>query len=253
MLMSTVTVCDRERNRHAMKKQSIFIIMALNLMVTPAYAHHLWVSAGDGVYTVHRGIVMERIDGYNPECVEQIAAYGEDGGKIRVERINEPEQVIFKTDIPAAGVTVVSRWGDRVNTTRGKKLISRKEAEKLGLTVISAFSSTQFSRTLFAPSVLNQKPVGMKFEIVPLSDPTKSDPDEPIAFKLLFGGQPLSGTSIFTHDDRKYKTDARGVASIVFEKSGLNLLYAKHQTPPEKDSTLDYLKFMTFLLFEVKK
>ncbi len=233
------------------KKIPILILAAL-LFAAPAFAHHLWVENSDGYYEVNRGIISERTDAYDPTCVKEIKAYTEDGAESRIERINKNSRVVFKTKASPALVSVASKWGARVNTTRGKKQMSRKEAENAGLTVISAFSSTQFSKTLFKPSSLSQKPLGIKFEIVPLNPVMAATPARPVAFMLLFEGKPLDNAAIYTHDEREIKTDENGVARIAFAEKGVQLLYAGHQTPPETNTELDYLKFMTFLIFEVK-
>ena len=222
------------------------------LLSAPAFSHHLWLSIDDGSYAVNRGIISERTDAYDPACVQEIKAYGQAGEPLSVQRINDPQQVRFQTGAPAALASVVSKWGDRVNTTRGKKLMSRSEAEKAGLTVISAFFSTQFAKTLFKPADRNLKPLGLKFEIVPQQCPLSTKPGEPVSFIVLFEGRPLDNAAVYTQNDREFHTDENGTARIAFEKKGVHLLYAKHQTPDETERGLDYLKFMTFLTFEVK-
>ena len=229
------------------------LILPVLFLAAPAFGHHLWVSVDDGDYVVNRGFVPERTDPYDPASVQTIRAFAEDGEPLSVARINEDEQVRFKTEVPAALASVISKWGDRVNTTRGKKLMSRSEAEKAGLTVISAFFSTQFSKTLFKSSNRNLKPLGMKFEIVPQQCPLSKKPGEPISFLVIFNGKPLSDTAIYTKDDREIYTDENGVARIAFDKSGKQLIYAKHKRPAKADTELDYLKFMTFLIFEGKR
>ena len=130
--------------------------------------------------------------------------------------------------------------------------MNRQAAEAAGLTVVSAFTSTQFSKTLFAPSGINTRSLGLKFEIVPVADPMTMKPGAPAAFKLLFDGQPLAGISIFTDNDQESKSDENGVAKFTFGKSGVHLLYAIHKVPAEKGSGLDFIKLMAFLTFEVK-
>lgn len=227
-------------------------MLPLLLLSVPAFGHHLWVTGDDGNYHINRGIISERTDAYDPDCVQEIRAYGQNGEPLSGKRINDPKQVRFETDAPAAIISVVSKWGDRVNTTRGKKLMSRSEAEKAGLTVISAFFSTQFSKTLFKSSDRNLEPLGLKFEIVPQQCPLSAKPGEPVPFKILFDGRPLKNAAVYTQDDREFHTDRNGMVRIAFEKKGENLLYAKHKTPAESHRGLDYLKFMTFLTFEVK-
>jgi len=92
----------------------------------------------------------------------------------------------------------------------------------------------------------------LKFELVPLTDPMTLTPGMPTAFKLLFDGRPLAGISILTNLDQESKTDANGVAQFSFKKNGVHMLYATHQVTAEKDSGLDFVKFMTFLAFEVR-
>lgn len=222
------------------------------MAATFSFAHSLWVQEVDGAYAVCRGTIGERPDPYNPSCVTQISAKTPDGTGLSITRTNEKERVVFTTNEKPALVAVVSEWGDRVNTTRGKKLMSRQAAEAAGLTVVRAFVSTQFSKTLLAPSVFNCQPLGLKFELVPLTDPMPLMSGVPAAFKLLFDGRPLKGISILTNLDQGSKTNSKGVAQFSFEKSGVHLLYATYQIPAEKDSGLDFLKFMTFLTFEVK-
>jgi len=231
----------------------LLIMLPVLLLSVPAFGHHLWVTGDDGNYTVNRGIISERTDAYDPACVQAIKAYGQAGAPLSMQRINDAEQVSFQTDAPAALASVVSKWGDRVNTTRGKKLMSRADAEKAGLTVISAFFSTQFSKTLFKPADRNLKPLGLKFEIVPRQCPISTKPGEPVPFKILFDGRPLKNAAVYSQDDRELHTDKNGVVRIAFEKKGTHLLYTKHKTPDEGDRGLDYLKFMTFLIFEVKQ
>lgn len=240
-------------------KQYIKIVTALTAVVTGmwmtatfSFAHYLWVNEMNNGYSVCRGSSVERIESYDTTRVKQISAQAPDGTGLTITRENKNGQVVFTVNGKPALVAVTSEWGDRVNTTRGKKFMNRQAAEAEGLTVVSAFVSTQFSKTLFAPSASNCQSLGLKFEIIPLTDPMTSMPGKPVAFKLLFDGQPLSGISIFTNNDRESETDENGVAQFSFEKRGVHLLYATHQTPAGKNSDLDFLKFMTFLTFEVK-
>ena len=236
-----------------MKQAALWMALIILLTgVQAGYAHHLWVFEENGRYVAARGHIAERLDAYDPSCVRQISAQSSDGTALSITRTNEKERVVFTTREKPAMVAVTSEWGARVNTKQGKKLMNRKEAEAKGLTVISTFSTTQYSKTLFEPSAISTRPLGLKFELVPLADPKTLAPGTPIACKLLFEGKPLAGISIATNHDQEAQTDANGVARLTFEKSGWNLLYATHQTPSKNDSDFDYLKFMTFLTFGVK-
>jgi len=231
--------------------KTLLLTLAALFLATQSYAHHLWVEPQDSSYAVNRGMISERKDAYNPHRVKEIKAYAQNGAEVPVRRDDQPQQAVFRTPQPAALTTVVCVWGQRVNTTRGKKLMTAQKAKQEGLTVLSAFSSTQFSKNLFLPSRLSQTPVGMQFEMVPLSDPLQAKPGDSLSFKLLFEGSPLPDTAVYTAEGKKITTDGHGVARIALESTGDHLLYAKHTRPAEKDSGLDYLKFMTFLKFRV--
>ncbi len=234
-----------------MKKFLISVFFSL-LFAAPALGHHLWIAPDNGAYTINRGMINERTDPYDPVCVKDIRAYAGDGSVISVKRTDRAEEAAFKTEEKAAAVSVVSKWGDRVMTTRGKKLMNRQEAESKGFKVISAFFSTQFSKALFAPSPLNRKPAGLKFEIVPMKDPLGTAPGESLPVKLLFDGAVLPETAVFMPGGNEYKTDENGIARIDIADRGIHLLYSIHETPPGSDSAIDSLKYMTFLTFEVK-
>jgi nickel transport protein len=219
---------------------------------TSSFAHYLWVQEVDDTYVVCRGSLGKRIDAYNPLCVTQILARSPDGMALSIARTNEKERVVLTANGKPALVSVTSAWGDRVNTTQGKKLMNRQAAEAAGLTVVSAFTSTQFSKTMFLPSDISTQALGLKFELVPLADPMTLKPGEPASFKLLFDGRDLAGIPILTNDNREFLTDENGVVKMTIAKGEVCLLYGTHRVPAEKDSGLDFLKFMTFLTFEVK-
>lgn len=234
------------------QKMPVLILSMILLFATPSLAHHLWVVQTDDGYRVARGVIPDRVDAYDPLCIKQIRGYGKDGRQIDVHRHNEKHQVLFTPETKPAIATVHAEWGYRCNTTSGKKLMARKEAEEEGLKVISTFFSTQFAKTLFLPCSCNPIPLDMKFEIVPSQDPLRSESENKLPVALLFDGEPLTNTEIYTLEGRKFKTDQKGKANIRFEKGGVRLLYAKHTVPAEKGADVDYLQFMTFLIFEVK-
>ena len=233
----------------------IFVVIwaGTGIAAAPCFAHHLWVMEKDGVYAVCRGHIGEKTSPYDPACVTEISAFTDNGNELGITRTDEKNRTVFTAAQKPALVAVVAHWGDRVNTTRGKRLMNRNQAEAEGLRVISAFTSTQYSKTVFVPSDITTRPLGIKFEIVPLADPAKLSAGVPLLFKLLFDGRPLSGVSVLTNHDQEATTDEDGVAEVVFDKPGVHLLFATHQIPADDASGLDFYKFMTFLTFEVKK
>lgn len=230
----------------------LFLLIPALLLASQAYAHHLWVMKADDGYVIARGILSQRIDAYKPDCVKEVKAYRADGSELAIQRSDEKDRVVFKSETPVAMAAVTSKWGHRVNTTKGKKFMTRKEAQKQGLHVLNAFFSTHYAKSLIHPVSPVGKSVGMKFEIVPLEDPFQAAPGAEIPFKLLFDGKPLAGSSMFTADGQKKQTDESGIARIPMSKNDRLLIYSRHRIDLENQEDLDYLIFTTFLTFEAR-
>lgn len=226
---------------------AFFVIMACQA----AFAHHLWIEkSAEGQYAVVRGVLPDRADAYDPDCVEDVKAFGKNGQAIPVKRIDEKDKVIFKADEKASMAAAYSKWGYRVNTTSGKRLMGRKQAKEEGLTVLSAFFSTHYTKSLFAPSDAAKKCAGLRFEILPLKDPMRAKPGDEIAFKVLFDEKPLSGLSLYTQNGDTATTDAGGTARLTIPDSDKVLLYARHRIDVKGDDQKDYEIYTTFLTFE---
>lgn len=235
-----------------MKKTALWI-MAILLLTAPASAHYLWVSAQDGQYVVNRGVLSKPPEAYDPVCVKSITAYAEDGTSLPVEKIDESTRRMFRATMPVAMAVVVSDWGYRVNTTSGKKMMTRQQAEAEDLRVISAFFSRQFSKTIFHFSAYQLKPKGLAFEIVPLADPTIAGPGTSIPFKLFFQGEPLGKVTIHTNDGQKIDTDEKGEFLLPVTQSGFHSFYARHKVPVQNHPEMDYMQLMTFMTFTAKE
>lgn len=234
-----------------MKK--LFIILTVLSLALPVHAHHLWISSDGSTYTVNRGNILKGQEKYSPGCIKTIKAYGKTGQQISLHRTDAPDRAVFSTAKVAVLATAISDWGYRINTTLGKKLMSPAQARAEGLKIISVFKSTQFSKALFHPSTFNTTPLGMKFEIVPLTDPLTTPPDRPVFFRLLFAGSPLPCRAVYTRDNQEIKTNENGIFSAPVRDGGVYLFYAKHKIPGQKGQDINYIKYMTFLTFEVTK
>ncbi len=219
----------------------------------PAYAHYLWVVQEDDRYGVARGTPPDDREAYRPAAVTLIKAFDRGGAELPLERVNEKAGGYFRTQQPLAIAAAMCDWGSRVKTTRGKKLMTRKEAEAQGLKVLKAFTSTQFSKTLFEEGDAVLKNLGMGFEIVPRKSPFQLEPGDPLEVQLLFDGTPLKDTMVSTDKRVNTKTDQDGVARIVGFHEGWNILMAKHIISMSDDPDINYQQFMTFLVFKVPR
>jgi len=194
----------------------------------------------------------ERLDAYDASKVVEIKAIGKDGSILPIQRQDENHGAFFKIDDDIAMATVRCDWGHRVNTTQGKKLMTRQEAEQAGFRIINSFFSTQFCKSLFAESDEITKPVDIMFEIVPKENPFEKDVGKSLPVMVIFEGKPLADTSVYTEKGQEVKTDQNGVALIKIEKKGMQLISAGHKVPAAEISGLDYHMFTTFFNFEVK-
>lgn len=225
---------------------------AILMFSQTVFAHHLWVSRQDDFYAVCRGMIPDRLDDYDPQKVSQIKAFGKNGRQVSLERYDKNRGVFFTAEQEISMAVVRCDWGHRVNTTQGKKLMTRQEAEQAGFRVINSFFSTQLGKSLFTNGSAVTLPVNMILELVPMNNPFEMAKDERLKLKLLFEGKPLADTSVFTETANEFKTDNEGIVHMNIGEKGPQLIWAKYQIPAADGSGLDYQVYTTFLSFEVK-
>ncbi|MBN2417885.1 MAG: DUF4198 domain-containing protein [Deltaproteobacteria bacterium] len=233
---------------------SLFFLTGINVNGT-ASAHHLWVEKSDDSYSIARGVLDERFDSYMPDRVRDFIAIGMDGNAVQKEKIrrsDDPEQARFHITEQVSMVAVTCDWGYRVNTTRGKKLLRRSEAEKEGLRVISSFFSTHYSKVFFEEGSANTKPAGIRLEIVPLKDPLGIHGGDDLPLQVLFDGKPLADVVITGESKEQIPTDNNGIGHMKISKKGKTLLMLGHKVPVRDDPEKDYHLYTTFMVFEVK-
>ncbi len=236
----------------AKTKVGIILLVLILSCAQTVLAHHLWVSKKDDLYAVRRGIVPHRTDVYDPSKVVEMKAFGKDGSILSIQRQDENHGAFFKAEQDVSMALVRCDWGHRVNTTRGKKLMTVQEAEKSGFRVISSFFSTQFCKSLFAESDDITKPVNILFEIVPTKNPFEKNVGNTLPVMLIFEGKPLADTPVYSAKGQEFKTGRNGIALVNIEKKGTQLISATHKIPAVENSGLDYHKFTTFFHFEIK-
>ena len=239
-------------------KQVLFIcICTLIVFITGSSvsAHHLWVEKSNDTYIVARGVLGERHDIYNPDRVMAFAAIGADGKRVSEEMIrrsDEPDRARFEISEQVSMTTVSCDWGYRVNTTKGKKLMSKPEAEKENLRIISAFFSTQYSKVFFEKGIGNTIAAGLKFEMIPLNDPVGLHEGDVLPVQVLFDGRPLANVVITSAAREEIPTDSNGVGHFKLTKKGKTLLMLGQKVPVKDDPEKDYHLYTTFMVFEVK-
>jgi nickel transport protein len=235
-----------------MKRIIFFFISIIFLVTQTASAHHLWVEKEGDRFTIAWGH-PPKIDPYEPGRVKDIKAFDIKGEKVPFKRTNEKDKVYLSSKGNISMITLSFEGGYLVSTPDGKKRLTKREAQKAGLQVIDSFYSSQFVKSLFANSDASTKPVGMKFEIIPLINPFTLRTEEPLPIKVLFEGKPLEGVTIEigVHKETT-KTDKDGIAKVQVTGQKMQVILARYRVPARGNPDADYLSYTTVLTMEKK-
>jgi hypothetical protein len=208
----------------------------------------------DDGYAVMRGHLPDRLDPYDPKCIQTLSAFDGNGLPLPLKRLDREQRVLIKTPSDPALVAVVSKWGYRIIDGDGKKqFMSKAEALESGIVVKEAFFSTQYSKTLFRFNEGCAKPLGMKFEVVPLKSPLGLHEADLLPLQVLFDGAPLAKGKIEPcRQTAPAETDRAGRAQIPIQAKGWQKIRVMHDTPALERQDIDYHRHFAFLVFELK-
>lgn len=231
----------------------LFFVINLTLIITGvSFAHHLWVEKEGDRFEVKWGH-PPKADPYEPNKVKEIKAFNEKGKAIKFERIDEKDKVYLSTKVDISMITLSFEGGYLVTTPDGKKKITKREAEKSGIQIIDSFYSMQYAKGIFSCGENTLKPVGLKFEIVPLKNPCEIKVNDVLPIQVYFEGKPLEGVKVETSNHTEVgKTDKDGNSSIKIAEKGVQIILAKNKVATKNDPDADYLSYTTVLTFEVK-
>jgi len=233
-------------------KKVIFLIIVILLLAQAVFAHHLWVEKEGDRFKIAWGH-PPKADPYDPDRVKDIKAFDLKGKEIPFTRIDEKDKAYVSTNADVSMITVSFEGGFLVTTPEGKKRLTKRAAQKASLQVVDSFYSSQFVKSLFGYSDAITKPVGMKFEIVPLKNPFTLKAEELLPVKVLFEGKPLEGITVEIGKHKEVgKTNKDGIADIKVTGQGIQVILAKHRVPAKDNPDADYLSFTTVLTLESK-
>lgn len=235
-----------------MKKFLIALLISI-MLASGAQAHYLWVERQDNAFFIARGLLPDKLYPYHPGSVKEIKAFDKAGKLLTFKRLDETDKVrIIPGDAPAM-VTVFSEWGYRVNTPEGKQFLTKQEALQKGLKVEDAFFSTQFGKTIFDFDEALGKPIGLRFEAVPLKDPLTLAPGEDLPVQFFFQGAPLAGCRVRVEKMKDLlATDGQGVVRVKLPEQRYQVIFASHRMPTPDRADIDYVLYTTFLTFQRK-
>jgi len=232
------------------------ICLLLSGFVSSVFAHHVWVEKEGDKFVVAWGDAPKK-DPYDTKWVKEVKAFNLNGKEVALKRVDENDKVYLVSDDDISMITVSFESGFFVKTPKGYKRMTKPEAQKQGFQIVDSIYSSHFTKSIFKSSEIVTKPVGMKFEIVPLKDPLSIKEGENLAIKVLFKGKPLPGVTIKTGNYKEVaKTDEEGVANIKIDGNvkidgNLMQLLAKYRVP-STDPNADFLSYTTVLTWELK-
>ncbi|MDI6790293.1 MAG: DUF4198 domain-containing protein [Thermodesulfobacteriota bacterium] len=233
-------------------KKLILVLVVILLFTQSALAHHLWIEKEGDRFRVAWGH-PPKIDPYDPAKVKEIKVFDIKGKEIPFKKTDEKDKVYLSSKGDISMITLSFEGGYLVSTPDGKKKLTKREAEKAGLQVIDSFYSSQFVKSLFANGDVSTKPVGMKFEIIPLINPFTLRTEEFLPIKVLFEGKPLEGVIIETATHKEtIKTDKDGIAKVQVTGQKMQVILAKYRIPAGDNPDADYLSYTTVLTMDKK-
>jgi len=152
------------------------ICLLLSGFLSSAFAHHVWVEKEGDKFVVAWGDAPKK-DPYDPKWVKEAKAFNLKGKEVALKRVDEKDKVYLVSDDDISMITLCFESGYWVRTTKGQhdyKKMTKPEAQRQGIQIAASFYSSQYNKSIFKSSEIVTKPVGMKFEIVPLKDPLET-------------------------------------------------------------------------------
>jgi nickel transport protein len=234
-----------------MKKSIVLMVVVILLSAQGVWAHHPWIEKEGDRFEVKWGH-PPTAGPYEPGKVKEIKVFDKKGKAVKFERKDAEDKLYIHPEGDVSMVTLFFEGEYIVNTPEGKKKLTKREAQKAGLQVVDSFYYYQFAKSLFAYSDAVTKPIGMRFEIVPLNNPFTLKDRELLPIKVLFDGKPLEGVTMKMGTKEVAKTDRDGVANIPFTEQGLQVILANYKIPTTDNPDADYFSYTTVLTFEAK-
>lgn len=219
--------------------------------ISSAFAHHPWVEKEGDRFIVGWGH-PPKMDPYEPNRVKDIKAFDLKGREIALTRTDEKDKVYLSSNVDVSMITLSFEAGYRVTTPEGRKRMTKREAQRQGLQVVDSFYALQFAKSIFEWSDNITKPMGMKFELVPLKNPLSLKQGEILPLKVLYKGKPLPGITMQVGHHRDVgKTDKDGVVNIEVPGEDIRVVVARHRVV-SSDLDADFFLYITALTWEAK-
>jgi hypothetical protein len=185
-------------------------------------------------------------DPYEPERAIQAAGYRDNGDAAPITvswKMNKEGSYLSPSEKFSAITALVYNkyW---MKTTDGWK----NDKVRGDFSVLQAGQSYKYMKHIHAWKGFMLKPLGQRFEIVPVKDPLSAREGEILPIKLFFMGKEIKQAKI-TRKSRTHELDAvstEGHFEIVIGKKGLQFINAKIEIPVSEKEVIWYAASLTF-------
>lgn len=230
---------------------SVIAIVALGFGVANAHqvvASSIGKNKFEAKFWAHKGF-----EKYDSAQLIGAKAYDKDLAAIKTginyNYKNEKAPEILTEKAPALVVTFfdAKHW---IQTDSG--YVNGKKTEVEGI-VFDDLKSVKIGKTYLAWNENMIKPVGLKVEVIALSNPLASKVGDLLPVLVLKDGKPFKGAEFETaKEDLEVKTNEFGIALIPIKDKGLNIIAAGTQEPLFNDPNAHKLLIQSSISFEVK-
>jgi nickel transport protein len=226
----------------------IILLSILFIATTHVSAHDAWIQQKGAGFEVVYGHGNKR-EPYDFGKIKEVQSYDVSGN---VKKISHKDGSITDGIQDTAMLTMFFDNGYWVQTPDGWKNLTKREAMQQSLQIILAERSLKFHKSYLKWAASFTKPVGMKFEIVPLKNPLLLKTGDVIRIKVLLDGKPIENASISTAESHETvtKTDKDGLAKVTITKTGFCLISAFTERQLDNDPDADKLYLSANMTFE---
>jgi len=213
-----------------MKKWMVIFLVAASLG-SLATAHDVWLVNKGSYAELQYGHEIPEV--YNPAKVVEYRGFDASGAAIALKTVPLPQSFGIVPDPKAVAVTVVLDNGYWIATSTSSewKNVSLETARRF-----SEYSNPiKYHKSLYRWSDRMAKPLGLRFEIIPLKNPFTLKPGQSLPIQVLIEGKPDSGADVEygLHGDKAptVKTDNQGRASIPIQSKGEQFIAVDYKVP----------------------
>lgn len=237
-----------------MKKCVLFWIMLLSLAILSTseslFAHDMWLQPQNEGFIIavgHEG----KIDVYEPDRVVEVTGFTKNAWPVAVDLVKNEGSCFAMPDedfCSLIGTFDNQYW---IKSTEGWK----NQRETKGLEVLIEGRSYKHTKHISSWQEFLSKPLGQRFEIVPLQDPTKLKKGDTLRVKIFFEDKPanvsnLSKTSDMTKTHEQQKIHGVGPFDVIIGKPGLQLINTKIKVPVKDRQVIMLAASLTFYTTE---